>query len=113
MRSPFYTAEHEAWRAVMRRFVENEIEPHAHEWDEAGETPRELYVKAAAIGFLRLGFPQEKWRNPPRHFATRAAAFVFRALASPEEWGAPPADQFMKIVTSQELARAGAGGINA
>jgi acyl-CoA dehydrogenase len=87
MKSPFYTAEHEAWRAVMRRFVENEIEPHAHEWDEAGEFPRELYVKAAAIGLLGLGFP--------------------------EEFGGTPADQFMKIVTSQELARAGAGGINA
>ena len=87
MKSPFYTAEHEAWRAVVRRFVENEIEPHAHEWDEAGEFPRELYVKAAAIGLLGLGFP--------------------------EEYGGTPADQFMKIVTSQELARAGAGGINA
>jgi len=87
MKSPFYTAEHEAWRAVVRRFVENEIEPHAHEWDEAGEFPRELYVKAAAIGLLGLGFP--------------------------EEYGGTPADQFMKIVTSQELARAGAGGVNA
>ena len=87
MKSPFYTAEHEAWRAVVRRFVENEIEPYAHEWDEAGETPRELYVKAAAIGLLGLGFP--------------------------EEYGGTPADQFMKIVTAQELARAGAGGINA
>jgi acyl-CoA dehydrogenase len=87
MKSPFYTPEHEAWRAVVRRFVETEIEPHAHEWDEAGETPRELYEKAAAIGLLGLGFP--------------------------EEFGGTPADQFMKIVTSQELARAGAGGINA
>jgi acyl-CoA dehydrogenase len=87
MKSPFYTAEHEAWRAVVRRFVENEIEPYAHEWDEAGETPRELYEKAAAIGLLGLGFP--------------------------EEYGGTSADQFMKIVTSQELARAGAGGVNA
>src|ERR1700760_582528 len=87
MKNPFYTAEHEAWRAVVRRFVENEIEPHAHEWDEAGEFPRELYAKAAAIGLLGLGFP--------------------------EEYGGTPADQFMKIVTSQELARAGAGGVNA
>jgi acyl-CoA dehydrogenase len=87
MTSPFYTAEHEAWRTVVRRFVENEIEPYAHDWDEAGEFPRELYEKAAAIGLLGLGFP--------------------------EEYGGTPADQFMKIVTSQELARAGAGGINA
>ena len=87
MKSPFYTAEHEAFREVMRRFVQKEIEPFAHEWDEASEFPRELYAKAAAIGLLGLGFP--------------------------EEYGGVPADQFMKIVASQELARAGAGGVSA
>src|ERR1700719_481256 len=87
MKSQFYSAEHEASRAVVRGFAENETEPHAHEWDEAGEFPRELYVKAAAIGLLGLGFP--------------------------EEYGGTPADQFMKIVTSQDLARAGAGGVSA
>ena len=76
--SPFYTAEHEAFRDVMRRFVAREIEPYASEWDEAGEFPRSLYVKAAEIGLLGLGFP--------------------------EEYGGVPADQFMKIVASQELA---------
>ena len=35
--SPFYNADHEAFRDVMRRFVAREIEPYAHEWDEAGE----------------------------------------------------------------------------
>ena len=87
MASPFYTAEHEAFREVMRRFVEKEITPFAHEWDEAGEFPRPLYEKAAKIGLLGLGFP--------------------------EEYGGVAADQFMKIVASQELARAGAGGVSA
>jgi acyl-CoA dehydrogenase len=87
MKSPFYTAEHDAFREVMRRFVEREIEPYAHQWDEAGEFPRKLYVKAAEIGLLGLGFP--------------------------EEYGGIAADQFMKIVASQELARAGAGGVSA
>jgi acyl-CoA dehydrogenase len=36
MASPFYTAEHEAYREVVCRFVEKKIEPYAHEWDEAG-----------------------------------------------------------------------------
>ena len=63
-----------------------EIEPYAHEWDEAGEFPRALYEKAAGIGLLGLGFP--------------------------EEYGGVAADQFMKIVASQELARAGAGGVS-
>jgi len=87
MKSPFYTAEHEAFRAVMRRFVGKEIEPFAHQWDEAGEFPRALYAKAAEVGLLGLGFP--------------------------EEFGGTPTDQFMKIVASQELARGGAGGISA
>src|SRR6202048_4284925 len=84
MASPFYTAEHEAYREVVRRFVEKEIEPYAHEWDEAGGFPRVLYEKAAAIGLLGLGFPQE--------------------------YGGTEVDNFMWIVAVQELARAGAGG---
>src|SRR5215475_2684304 len=87
MKSPFYTPEHDAFRDVMRRFVEHEIAPYAHEWDEAGEFPRALYRKAAEIGLLGLSFP--------------------------EEFGGVAADQFMKIVASQELARAGAGGVSA
>src|SRR3954462_8502232 len=50
--SPFYTAEHEAFRDVMRRFVLREIEPFVHEWDEAGDFPRELYRKASEVGLL-------------------------------------------------------------
>src|SRR5205814_8824393 len=53
---------------------------------EAVEFPRSLYVKGAEIGLLGLGFP--------------------------EEYGGVAADQFMKIVASQELARAGAGGVS-
>lgn len=85
--SPFYNADHVAFRDVIRRFVQNEIEPFATEWDEAGGFPRELYEKAAAIGLLGLGFP--------------------------EEYGGTPCDQFMWIVATQELARAAAGGVSA
>src|SRR5258705_9476210 len=84
MASPFYTAEHEAYREVVRRFVEREIEPYAHEWDEAGGFPRVLYQKAAEIGLLGLGFP--------------------------EEYGGTEVDNFMWIVAVQELARARGGG---
>src|ERR1700761_881268 len=76
-----------AYREVVRRFVEKEIEPYAHEWDEAGEFPRGLYQKAAAIGLLGLGFP--------------------------EEYGGMEVDRFMWIVAVQELSRAGAGGVSA
>ncbi|MBT7836692.1 MAG: acyl-CoA dehydrogenase family protein, partial [Rhodospirillaceae bacterium] len=57
--SLYYTDEHEAFRATMRRFVEKEIEPNAAAWDEAEEFPRELYKKAAEVGLLQLGYPEE------------------------------------------------------
>ena len=87
MSSPFYTPEHETFREMVRRFVDKEIAPFAHAWDEAGEFPRELYRKAAKFGLLGLGFP--------------------------EEFGGTPADRFMWIVAVQELARAGSGGVSA
>ena len=86
-RSPFYGPEHEAFRQTVRRFVEREIEPYATAWDEAGEFPRELYAKAAAVGLLGLGFP--------------------------EEYGGIACDRFMRIVATQEFARCGSGGVAA
>ncbi|MEQ9143026.1 MAG: acyl-CoA dehydrogenase family protein [Parvibaculaceae bacterium] len=87
-RSPLYNEDHDAWRATLRKFVETEMMPHVDEWEEAGEFPRELYRKAAEVGLLGLGFP--------------------------EEYGGTPVDDPMySIVTNEELARMGAGGINA
>lgn len=83
--SPFYTAEHEAFRDSVRRFVAREIEPHADAWDEAGEFPRELYARAAEIGLLGMGFP--------------------------EQYGGVATDRFHAIIATQELTRCGAGGI--
>src|SRR6187200_3379606 len=85
--SPYNTPEHATFRETVRRFVAREIEPYAAEWDEAGEFPRELYKKAAALGLLQLRFP--------------------------EEYGGIACDRFYHIVYAQELARAGCGGISA
>src|SRR5262245_1310335 len=53
------TAEHAALREQARRFARTEILPHAHEWDEAGEFPRDLYRKMGESGGLGLGYPEE------------------------------------------------------
>ncbi|HVL74522.1 MAG TPA: acyl-CoA dehydrogenase family protein [Noviherbaspirillum sp.] len=82
----WYTPTHEDFRAAVRRFVANEIAPHAAEWDEDETFPRELYEKAAAIGLLGLGFPER--------FG-----------------GTPDADPFHHLIASEELARCGSGGI--
>jgi acyl-CoA dehydrogenase len=52
------TPEHAALREQVRRFSKAEIAPNAHAWDEAGEFPRELFVKAAAAGLTGIGYPE-------------------------------------------------------
>jgi len=57
--NPYLITEHEEWRSQIRRFVEREIMPFAAEWDEAGKVPDELWPKAAEVGVLGLGYPEE------------------------------------------------------
>lgn len=85
--SPHLNESHEAWRKTVRTFVDREIMPHVNDWDEAGAFPRELHKKAADIGLIGLGFP--------------------------EEYGGvgDGVDVFHSIISSEELARAGAGGL--
>jgi len=85
--SPFYNEDHAAFRETVRRWVAAEVESYVTEWDEAGSFPRELYKSAAAIGLFSVGYP--------------------------EEYGGIPTDQFYRIIISQEIARAGAGGLAA
>ena len=54
-----FEPEHEAFRATVRRFVEQEVAPHHKEWEKAGIVPRELWHKAAAQGFLCMDVPEE------------------------------------------------------
>jgi acyl-CoA dehydrogenase len=55
----FDTPERKDLRATVRRFTEKEIVPHLDEWERAGELPRGLHRKAAEIGLLGIGFPEE------------------------------------------------------
>jgi citronellyl-CoA dehydrogenase len=55
-----FTAEHEMFRQSVRRFVEQEINPHADEWEEAGIFPaHDLFKKMGDLGFLGLTYPEE------------------------------------------------------
>jgi len=83
----YFTADHDLVRRVAREWVRTEVLPHVDEWEEAGEFPRELYVAAAAIGLLGIGYP--------------------------EEYGGTPGDLFMRVVAWEEIARAGSGGLAA
>jgi acyl-CoA dehydrogenase len=78
-------AARDSFRASVRRFVEREIAPHVDAWDEAGSFPRELYGKAATAGLLSLGYP--------------------------EHLGGTPAPLAWRLIVSEEVARAGSGGL--
>jgi len=55
----FETDEHAQLRKQIRRFASETIAPHAEEWEENEEFPRDLYVQAAEAGLLGLGFPED------------------------------------------------------
>lgn len=79
---------HTEWRRSVRGFVDKEIMPFVEDWEEAGRIPRELFKKAKAAGMLGIGYPTE--------YGGEGTEF----------------DRFHGIVTSEELARIGAGGVS-
>lgn len=85
--NPNLKEEHHAWREQLRRFIEAEMMPYANEWDEAGHIPIELWPKAAAVGLLGLGYP--------------------------EQFGGFEGDSWFRWVANEEMARLGTGGIGA
>ena len=52
------SAEQEAFRAVVARFVDAEVVPRATALDEAGEFPHALFHRLAEQGFLALRYPE-------------------------------------------------------
>jgi acyl-CoA dehydrogenase len=76
-----------AFRDSVRRFVEREIAPHVAAWDEAETFPRALYAKAAAAGLIGVGYP--------------------------EAYGGTPAPMRLRMIATEEIARAGSGGLMA
>ena len=69
---------------TLTRFSKREIEPYIHAWDEAGEFPRSLYLRAAELGLLGMGYP--------------------------EHLGGSPATWRMRNTVSQQLSRMGGSG---
>ena len=72
-------------RDSVRKFVNKEIMPFIDEWEEKGEFPLELYLKAGESGLLGVGHP--------------------------EEVGGSGGDIFCKVAASEELMRSGSGGL--
>jgi acyl-CoA dehydrogenase len=48
----FFESEHELFRDSVRRFMQNEIAPHAEKWREQGCVDRSAYTKAGEQGYI-------------------------------------------------------------
>ena len=83
------TPEHHEWRAQLRRFIDREIMPYAEDWDESGSIPQELWPKAAEVGLLGMGYPEE--------FGGVTAGI----------------DLWHGIIVNEEMARVAVGGVAA
>jgi acyl-CoA dehydrogenase len=82
-----YGEEHEAFRRTVRAVVDKELRPHARDWEQAGEFPRELFRRFGELGFLGLKYPEQ--------YGGSDAGFLFEA------------------VLLEELGRCGSGGVAA
>jgi citronellyl-CoA dehydrogenase len=56
---PFFTDEHEMFRAMVRQFVASELAPFVEEWEEAEIFPREVFKKAGDQGLLGLNYSEK------------------------------------------------------
>ncbi len=80
-----FTDEHEMFRRTVREFVENEINPHADEWEAAGAFPaHDLFAKMGELGLLGLEY------DPA--------------------YGGQGADHSYTVVLGEEIGRAAAAG---
>jgi acyl-CoA dehydrogenase len=87
MSSPhaIFSAEHQALRVAVRRFVDTEVRPNVDEWERAGQFPDSLFRRCGELGFLGLHYPAR--------------------------FGGSDGDLAAGLVFVEELARCGAGAI--
>src|SRR5256885_12145394 len=80
----YFTDAHEELRLHIRRFLEKEVQPHLEEWEEK-TFPDSIFQRLGELGCLGLRYPAE--------------------------YGGQGSDYFSAVVLSEEMARAGSGGL--
>jgi acyl-CoA dehydrogenase len=85
--APPFGEEHERLRGEIRRFVAEELRPHAAEWEAARWFPNEVFQRMAELGLLGLKYPVE--------YGGRGGGYLEDA------------------VLNEELGRCGSGGVAA
>lgn len=58
MHSIYFKEEHEAFRRSVRRFITEEVAPHAEAWEQEGRIPRSLFRRMGELGFLGILHPE-------------------------------------------------------
>jgi alkylation response protein AidB-like acyl-CoA dehydrogenase len=81
----------------VRTWVEEEIMPYVHEWDEAKKVPDEIYKQMGDRGYL-AGLMGTHY---PAHYVKNTVKSV-----SPAKW-----DLFHEVLFTDELSRAASGGL--
>lgn len=92
--SPYFTESHRKWRAAIREFVERELMPNCHEWDEKKAIPKEIWGKCYEAGWLP-GVISAPW--PTKYVGDKLAGGI-----RPEEF-----DIFHELILIDEVARTG------
>jgi len=80
----YFTDAHEELRLHVKRFLEKECVPHLDEWEEK-TFPSSIFKRFGELGFLGLRYPPE--------------------------YGGQGGDYFTAVVLSEEMAKAGLGGL--
>ncbi len=82
---PLFTETHEELRRFVRRFVEQELAPHALEWERDGDFPNWVFKRLGDLDLLGLRYP--------------------------EQYGGQGGDWGHAIVLAEELAGVGSSGV--
>ncbi len=80
----YFTDAHDELRLHVRKFLEKEVVPHLEEWEEK-TFPDSIFKRFGELGFLGLRYPPE--------------------------YGGQGGDYFSAVVLSEEMAKAGLGGL--
>lgn len=85
-REPFFTEQHDMFRAMVRQFVAAELAPDVEAWEEAELFPREVFKKAGDAGLLGINYK--------------------------EEYGGTNLDYWFTVVRTEEYVRSRCAGVN-
>ena len=83
----YFDEQHRQFRDNLRRFVDQEVVPHAAPWEEAGMVPRALLRQMGELGFLGIRYA--------------------------EQYGGSDLDTVYSVILAEELGRSTYGGFAA